>query len=113
MHWGPAMIRALMLGAAMAVSCVAAPTAWGAGDDAAIAQLVKAEAAKQKPVMVFLRSGPIVSGTLAGLSPDGSMLTMKNARYYAASALPQRGDSPLFDSLDIRLSEVAAIGHGD
>jgi len=63
--------------------------------------------------MVFLRSGPIVSGTLAGVSADGSVLTMKNARYYAASATPQRGDSPLFDSLDIRMSEVAAIGHGD
>jgi hypothetical protein len=63
--------------------------------------------------MVFLRSGPIVSGTLAGVSADGVILTMKNARYYAASAVPQRGDSPLFDRLEIRMSDVAAIGHGD
>jgi len=107
------MIRVLMLGAAIAVSCVAAPPAWAVGEEAALAHIVKAEAAKQKSVMIFLRSGPIVSGTLAGVSADGSILTMKNARYYAASATPQRGDSPLFDSLHIRMSEVAAIGHGD
>ncbi|HVM81350.1 MAG TPA: hypothetical protein VMU06_20180 [Stellaceae bacterium] len=107
------MIRALLLGAAIAVSLIAAPQARAAGEEAALAQIAKAEAAKQRPVMVFLRSGPIVSGTLAGVSADGSVLTMKNARYYAASATPQRGDSPLFDSLDIRMSEVAAIGHGD
>jgi hypothetical protein len=63
--------------------------------------------------MVFLRSGPIVSGTLTGVSANGAILTMKNARYYAASAVPQRSDSPLFDRLDIRMSDVAAIGHGD
>jgi len=107
------MIRALVLAAAIALSYVSALPAWAAGEEAALAQIVKAEAAKQKPVMVFLRSGPIVSGTLAGVSADGSILTMKNARYYAASATPQRADSPLFDSLDIRMSEVAAVGHAD
>lgn len=108
------MTRALLSTAAVALFCLAGTTASAAGDEAgALAQIAKAEAAKQKPVMVFLRSGPIVSGTLTGVSADGAILTMKNARYYAASAVPQRSDSPLFEQLDIRMSDVAAIGHGD
>ena len=108
------MTRALVSAAALAVLCLVANAALAAGDEAgALAQIAKAEAAKQKPVMVFLRSGPIVSGTLTGVSADGGILSMKNARYYAATSLPQRGDSPLFDRIDIRMSDVAAIGHGD
>lgn len=100
--------------AAAALACLLGGAATAAGDElGALGQVAKAESAKQKPVMVFLRSGPIVSGTLVGVSADGAILTMKNARYYAASAVPQRSDSPLFDRLDIRMSEVAAIGHGE
>ncbi|MGE5201985.1 MAG: hypothetical protein ACM3O6_07950 [Acidobacteriota bacterium] len=108
------MTRALVSAAAGAVFCLVATAASAAGDEVGVlVQIAQAEAAKQKPVMVFLRSGPIVSGTLTGVSADGGILSMKSARYYAASSLPQRGDSPLFDRLDIRMSDVAAIGHGD
>ena len=107
------MVRTLALAAAVAASCVSAVCAWAADAEPALVQIVKAETAKHKPVMVFLRSGPIVSGMLAGLSADETIITMKGARYYAATATPQRGDGPLFDTLDIRMSDVAAIGHSD
>ena len=107
------MIRTFALAAAIAASCVTAASAGAIDEEKALIQIVKAEAAKKKPVMVFLRSGPIISGTLAGMSAGGAILTMRGARYYAATETPQRGDGPLFDSLDIRMSEVTAIGHAD